>query len=275
MSRSETSSLLYLYCIINPDSGTTELLSAGGIPGVEDGEPLFVVESAGLLAAVSHVPSETFSEEPLNELLTDLPRLAPYAIRHEQAIRDLCEAVPALLPMTFGMVYRSEAGVQELLKERAGDFHARLARLRGQQEWEIKVFRRPAELLAAAAASTARRSEPTAAGPDGPGRAYLLQRLHERRSAEEAARMAAEMLGAVRDRIGAVSSSTHLETVDSAAVGDVGLVCRLAALVPATGAGAFRRLATDLTQQYEPLGMALELSGPWAPYSFVTDDDDA
>src|SRR6266567_3397648 len=139
MSRGDPG-LLYLYCVLEPESAADALLSTGEVAGVEPGECLFPIRASNLVAAVSRVPSDLFSEQALNELMTDLPRLAPYAIRHEQAIRDLCDAGPALLPMTFGAVYLSEARVRMLLRHHAADFRHRLEGVRDRQEWEVKVF---------------------------------------------------------------------------------------------------------------------------------------
>ncbi|HTE86308.1 MAG TPA: GvpL/GvpF family gas vesicle protein [Dehalococcoidia bacterium] len=279
MSRGE-SSLLYLYCILEPDTAATGLLSDGDVPGVEPQEPLFAIEGAKLVAAVSRVQRETFSEEGLNELLTDLPRLAPYAIRHEQAIRDLFHAAPALLPMTFGSVYLSNSRIRRMLAEHATDFRMRLDRLRGRQEWEMKVFQRPAALLAAAAASAAQRPEAsrpnnvTDATP-GPGKAYLLQRLQERWSVEEAGRMTAAMLRSIQARLATVSSATRIENSEGASADNIDLVCRLAVLVPSSRSGDLQTLTDDLQREFEPLGLSLELSGPWPAYSFVGGDDGA
>ena len=265
--------LLYAYCIFEPATEASDLLSQSRIPGVEPGEPLFAIETAGLAAAVSRVPQELFCEEGLNELLSDLPRLTPYAVRHEQATREIFNAARSLLPLTFGSIYLSTSRVRKLLTERAPEFRRKLDELRDQQEWEIKVFQRPAVLLAAAAAAGKARSSTSAGEAPGPGKAYLLQRLQERWSVEEAGRMTADMLRAIQSKLATVSTGTRIENSEGPTAETIDLVCRLALLVPALKRQDLLAVTEALRREYEPLGLALELNGPWPAYSFVGEDD--
>src|SRR5439155_16909931 len=88
-SPARSSSLVYLYGIVEAGTPAHRLLKEQSIPGLDPGDPLFAVESAGLVAAVSLVSAEAFQEQPLHELVADLPRLASYAIRHEVAVGRL------------------------------------------------------------------------------------------------------------------------------------------------------------------------------------------
>lgn len=263
--------LFYVYCILERGAATGELAS-GAIAGVEPEAPLFAIEAGGLVAATSRVPQEVFCEEALNELLTDLPRLTPYAVRHEKAIREIFDVAQTVLPLTFGSVYLSADRVRGMLTDRAPELRSRLERLRGRQEWEVKIFQRPAVLLAAAA-TAATNARHAASGDTGPGRAYLLQRLQERWSVEEAGRMTAEMLRSIQSRLAGVSSATRIENAEGPTADDIELVCKVAALVPSSKTNDLMDVTNDLRQEYDPLGLSLELNGPWPAYSFVGDDN--
>jgi hypothetical protein len=265
--------LIYVYCIIEPDSRAFTMLERREVDGLDPREPLFPISAAGIVAAVSRVPAETFQEEPLNVLVKDLSRLAPYAVAHEHAIRTLLPAAPALIPMMFGAVYRTEERVSTLLAEQGADFRRRLDHLRDRQEWEVKVFRRPAELLSAVAASISQVNSTADAAPASPGRAYLLERLQQQRLRREAVRMTSELLGSIRERLEAVSFRVRVDPIESATSRDPELVCKIAALVARPKTGAFRALTAEMSRDYDALGLGLELSGPWAPYSFVEWDD--
>src|SRR5438128_1804579 len=119
---SHCTSFLYLYGIVPAESSSHHLLEARQVPGLEPTEPLFPVAVGELVAAVSAVPSDSFEEQALNELVGDLGRLAPLAVRHEEAIRMLLEAGPAIVPMSFGTVYRSQERLVATLQERADEF---------------------------------------------------------------------------------------------------------------------------------------------------------
>jgi len=262
--------LLYLYCVVEAGTAAERLLASGQVPGLEPGEALFPIEHLGLVAAVSRVPAATFHEEPLNALLADLARLTPYAVRHEEAIRAFMAAAPALVPMAFGTVYLDERRVRGLLRERAVELRALLGRLRGKQEWGLKVFRDTARLLEAAdATSPELRQLAAEAAAAGPGRAYLLGKRRERVRATEAARLAGEALDDIGERLAALSDEAQSDPDALDPSSRMPLALKAAFLVAAERAAAFRAAAEELRDTYEPRGLSLELSGPWAPYSFV------
>jgi hypothetical protein len=162
------------------------------------------VAHGGLVAAVSPVPAATFDEAPLNEFVADLPRLTPYAVRHEEAMRALLPAASALVPMTFGAVYRDEASVRAMLAARTRELQGYLDRVRGCYEWGLKVYRDAARWQASAAVESAELLRLAAeAAQATPGRAYLLRKQRERQVAAESDRLAAEALDGITARLGA------------------------------------------------------------------------
>lgn len=264
-------SLVYLYAVVEAGSRAHQALAAGEIAGLDPAAPLFAVEAAGLAAAVSYVPAALFAEEPLNALVTDLQRLTPFAVRHEAAIARLQPHAPALVPLTFGAVYERPERVRLLLAEQATAFHAMLDRVRGRQEWGIKVSRNMAQSLAAVGdhSEELRRLAAEAAAAS-PGRAFILNKQRQRILADEADRMVAAACNELLEELAAVSAAarrdqiTRLDTVES-----VQLALKAAFLVDETAADRFRALAGALNERIAPRGLRLELSGPWAPYSFV------
>lgn len=261
--------LFYLYCIFESGTEAKRWLEERCIPGLEPEEPLFPVEAAGLVAAVSRVPGETFQEEPLHALLKELPRLAPFALRHDEAIRALLPLAPALVPMTLGAVYRSPQKVADLLQERAPLFQDLLASLRGKQEWGVKVFRDNLRLLEAAANSDQLRRLAEEAAQSGPGKAYLIRKQRERLLLNEAERLASQSLEVILQDLTAVSDAVHVDEVPATQPSSLPLALKASFLVEASMVEAFRSVAVGLEGSYAPLGLHLELNGPWAPYSFV------
>jgi hypothetical protein len=264
----DRSCLLYLYGVVAPDSGAAELLRERRIPGIEQGQPLFAIEAAGLVAAVSRVPAALFDEEPLNALVADLERLAPYAVRHEEAMRAMIGS--AVIPMTFGAVYRTREGITALLREHAADFGDRLARFDGRCEWGLKVFVDHARLAQfAEQESDALRALAEEAAAASPGRAYLIMRKREQMLIGEADRLTAGWLAAIVGRLTGMSTDVALDEPVPVQPGAETLVCKVAFLVGDDGIDAFREGVDELRRTYAPRGLRLELSGPWAPYSFA------
>ncbi|MGH2583783.1 MAG: GvpL/GvpF family gas vesicle protein [Dehalococcoidia bacterium] len=260
--------LLYLYGITTPNSAAHALITARGVPGIELQEPLFPVEAGGLIAAVSRVPAATFDEAPLNDLVADLSRLTPYAVRHEEAVRALLGS--ALIPMTFGAVYRDPEGVAALLEERTGEFRRLLDRLEGRQEWGLKVFAQAQRIREATEAESpallALAGEAAAATP---GHAYLLTKKRDRMLAEESSRLAAAALAEILHRLAALSADAVQDDPGPDQPGAEQLALKAAFLVDTAAAEPFCATAVELERAHAPHGLCLELSGPWAPYSFV------
>lgn len=262
--------LLYLYCVLEPSTEAVQLLRSGRVEGLDPTEPLFPIEAEGVIAAVSRVPMADFAEEALNELVTDLPRLAPLVVRHEGAVRTLYAVAPALVPMAFGAVYREPEGVLRFLTAEAERLAALLDAVRGRQEWGVKVFADAAALRGAAERSSgaliALDDEAKAAGP---GRAYLLQRKREEIVASETRAFLGAALENIVDLLGANSSSIRLDEIPRDQDGPTELVLKAAFLIEEAAAQAFQSRAAEMKDTYLSQGLSVEVTGPWAPYSFT------
>ncbi|MBI2911605.1 MAG: GvpL/GvpF family gas vesicle protein [Chloroflexi bacterium] len=257
--------LLYVYGILEAGTGAHRLLRTGSIAGLDPAEPLFPIEQAELVAAVSRVPSETFAEEPLNQLLTDLPLLAPFAVRHGEAVRALLEASPALIPMAFGALFHGTAGIRQLLEQRERVFCDLLERVRGRREWGLKVLGDRERLQRAAEAGSTLRELAREIEVASSGRAYLLRKRRERLVAAATQRLAAEGVGTVVERLAAASIASRREELPSGAA----LLAKAAFLVDVSASDSFVVLARELHERFSAQGLTLEVTGPWAPYSFV------
>ncbi len=268
--------LLYLYCVFERDTPGRRMLERGTTPGLEEGQPLFAIEAKGLAAAVSRVSADVFQEEPLNALLQDLRRLAPYAVRHEQAISALLPEVPALIPMTMGSVYRSRESVMEMLEANAQRFLMLLRRLSGKREWTLRVLReRTLFLNAVQARSPILRDLEAQASREAPGRAYLLRKQQERVLEGEAEAPLRQATGTIVEELRQVSTALHVDDLPRVEPSEVMLAFKAALLVDVQGQRAFQSAARELADRYGGQGLRVEVTGPWAPYSFVGESRDA
>lgn len=107
-------------------------------------------------------------------------------------------------------------------------------------------------------------------GGAGSGRAYLQRRKAQRTRHEDAAREAAETAARVREVAAAhaVDRVAHRPQQGELATGEGRNITNDAYLVPMAAtdefAAAVRESARDLP------GVRVEVTGPWAPYSFAT-----
>ena len=259
-------SLVYVYGIGRTDGADDA--AAASLRGMDDGAVR--IERVGDLAAfVSDVPEQEFAEAPLNANLSDMAWLAPRAVRHQEVNAALAAALDALVPLSFGTVFRDRAGVERMLRERAAEIGPRLDRLRGKAEW-IATVRRDENVARAALESA---SEPLRAlrveiGAAAPGRAYLCaRRLDETVRQELRASDAGAVVAAAEalERAGGLLFREPL--IEDAGVG---MIARFSVLAERRRGAPF---AGDDLGAWAARGYTLELTGPWPAYRFSTVSD--
>jgi hypothetical protein len=232
--------------------------------GVGDA-PVRVVEQGGLIALVSTVGLADFGEEALRNHLEDLAWLESTARAHHTVVDIVAAAAPAL-PLRLATVYRNDQRVREVLEDRRGEFVGALDRIAGRTEWGVKGYADLDEF----ATNTAADAD-TAAG--SPGTSYLRRRQAERRDEEHARHEAAIFAERIDAELRGIAVAGRLHPPqDPQLSGHHGLMLLNAAyLVDDERAGEFRTAVTRLAERRP--GVRLELTGPWAPYSFAAEEE--
>jgi hypothetical protein len=218
----------------------------------------------GLVAAVSPVPGQDFEEAALRVHLEDLDWLESTARAHHRVVEAL-DARTTVLPLRLVTLYRDDERVAAMLRARCDTFTSRLTDLAAQVEWGVKIYvEEPAADVSAAAPPDTDMS---------PGRAYLSHRRAQRHAREDAhryAEQAAARVGAVA-RHYAADRVQHRPQQGQLASEQGENVLNDAYLVPLEHAEDFR---TDVVEAANGLpGVRVEVTGPWAPYSFATADE--
>ncbi|ROQ27064.1 gas vesicle protein GvpL/GvpF [Streptomyces sp. PanSC19] len=226
-----------------------------------DGRALRLVESAGLAAVVSSVPSGAFGEQGLRAQLEDMTRLEAIARAHH-AVVDAAFAGTTVLPMRLATVYLDDARVAGMLAARRDRFLELLARLDGHVELGVKVY-------ADVGAVTPPKTEAVAVA-ESPGRAYLQRRRAQRRGTRDLYRAAA---GVAEEAVRVAEGLSRARVVHRPQQGGLAPargenLANEAYLVPTGDVGRFTT-ALDATARAAP-GVRVEVTGPWAPYSFAT-----
>lgn len=246
-----TDTLVYLYAVADAADAQDHAIS-----GVE-GAPVRRVVADGLAAVVSSVDAERFGEEALRRSLEDLQWLEKVARSHHEVVASLARSGP-VAPVRMATVYLDDQNVRALLHDRASALHRALDRVRGRSEWGVKAYAVPAP-------EADDRDEADGAKP---GTSYLMRRRAERDRAAGGLRAAVEAADAVHRVISDLADATRrYEPQDPRLSGRrEQMVLNAAYLVDEAGAAAVRRLVEDRDMPE----LRLELTGPWAPYSFAT-----
>ncbi|MFD9206036.1 GvpL/GvpF family gas vesicle protein [Streptomyces sioyaensis] len=256
----------YVYALSR--AGTALDTRAPQLTGLDNG-PLRTVTCGELSALVSSVPADAYSEEGMRARLEDLSELEAVARTHH-AVIEAAYATTTVLPMRLATVYLDDARVRSMLHERRADFGELLTWLQGHVELGVKVYADPREAAAAPPAPTPAPARGSASASVGSGRAYLQQRRAQRRHHRDAYRAAGAVAGAVPDRVSALARArvAHRPQQGDLASGPGENISNEAYLVPAERTGQFHQALTGLADDVP--GVHVEITGPWAPYSFAT-----
>ncbi|MGW4794131.1 GvpL/GvpF family gas vesicle protein [Nonomuraea sp. NPDC004297] len=253
----------YLYAV----AGDTTVPGPEGLKGVAGRDVRTIVQS-GLVAYVSTVPLDQFGEEPLRRSMEDLDWIGETAHAHHRVVAAVALLGP-VAPVRLVTVYNGEDQVRRLLDERHDDFADTLSHVTGRQEWGVKAYVVKPPTGSNPSADDGKRDDE----PANPGLAYLKRRQASLRTREESWRDAAARAEHIHDvlRSVAVASRRHRAQDPQLSGRDEWMVLNGAYLIDEAQAEEFAGVLDGLRGQ----GIELELTGPWAPYSFAALDEGA
>ncbi|MFI2431774.1 GvpL/GvpF family gas vesicle protein [Streptomyces sp. NPDC018693] len=252
--------LSYAYAVLRAAEPPPTALAA--VRGVAQA-PVTLVDAGSVAAAVSAVPADEFSQTALKAHLEDLRWLESTARAHHLVIETLA-AHTSVLPLRLATVYLDDNRVREMLQAHEAAFTASLDRLADHVEWGVKVY-------ADIPPSSAPPPPPSGPADDpNPGRAYLRHRRHQRQAHEDTRRAAEEAVRRTELQAQnlAVERTRHRPqqgTLAAPAPGEN--IANDAYLVPRRLAEEFRDRMSHAADDLP--GVRIEVTGPWAPYSFA------
>ncbi|MBI2570694.1 MAG: GvpL/GvpF family gas vesicle protein [Candidatus Schekmanbacteria bacterium] len=261
------SELLYVYGFTPPGPLLVAMQVSHG--GVDGSGPLGAIEHAGVAALASAVPASVFGAEALQERLLDARWVVTQAERHNEVLQQAL-ACGSVVPCRFATLFSGEAALRQALEHCGAALTAAFARLDGRVEWAVRAF------------LDARPTPPPPSPPGGPsgdagnaarrGRTYLLGKVADRqaqRSAAAQATVRAEaIVAAVADAADEVVA-LPVRALPGETPGKPFL--NLACLVRRDRQEAFSAAMTHQAAAESAHGVALTVTGPWPPFTFVSE----
>ncbi|MFF6772458.1 GvpL/GvpF family gas vesicle protein [Streptomyces sp. NPDC012637] len=254
----EQGELTYAYAVVRPAAALDED-ALRGVEGVASGT-VRLVDAGAVAAAVGSVPQSEFSEAALKVRLENLDWLERVARAHNGVVEFLASRT-TVLPLRLATVYVDDDRVLDVLRRGTETFTRMLNRFADHVEWGVKVY---AETPRGAGAP----DDADADAPD-PGRAYLRRRRQQREDRGAAWSAAAEAVRRIEAEAGAVAVdlARHRPQQGQLAVGTGENVANDSYLVPRDRSDEFRERVRRSTLDLN--GVRVEITGPWAPYSFA------
>ncbi|MEU2117913.1 GvpL/GvpF family gas vesicle protein [Streptomyces sp. NPDC016459] len=238
--------------------------AAGSLRGIYGSPVLFL--TAGPTAtqpalgfATSHVPHRDFSEHALKNHFEDLDWLESVARAHHDVVQAL-SLHATVLPLRMATVYQDDDRARQALAEQHNAFADRIAQLADHTEFGVKIY------LASTTAPP--DTGPAADAGNTPGKAYL-QRRRAQHNAQEAVYSQAQKAAAAIDAITSRYASQRVRhpTQSGTLSGPAENVLNDAYLIPDPYAEQFQAAIAEAAGVFDDV--RVEVTGPWAPYSFA------
>jgi hypothetical protein len=235
--------------------------------GIDEPHPPFFRRSGRVAAILSRVAQSEFCGPAGEKNLQDLAWLAPRACRHEAVLEQVMR-LGAVLPARFGTLFSSTASLESFMRQHEDAIRRFLERVRGQEEWAVKGFLDPARAEADWLAR--RRSEKPGLPGLPPGLAYLQEQSLRIQAKEALDDRVAEVCGNLLEELNLLASEIVPRRIMAHERPDAAreMVLNWALLLPSAAVADFRGRIERANVEQNVGGLALEVSGPWPPYSF-------
>ncbi len=264
---------LYLYSV-REKVKETPVISKRGIDGKRE---VFALAYREVEAVVSKVFLEEFaSEEIQKKAQEDLNWIKEKALTHARVIQEamIKDGVGlSLIPMKFGTIFRDEARLEEVLEKNYAKIKEALERVRGKQEWSVKVYLRDRKALEEKTKEKydviKEKEREIASLPEG--MAYFMEEEIKEFISKEVERE-------LNNIVIYLHNSLKKQAVDSVRCKILGkeltgridpMVLNTAYLFPEEKNEDFKREVEALNGEMQALGLYVEYNGPWPAYNFT------
>ncbi|HEX6502170.1 MAG TPA: GvpL/GvpF family gas vesicle protein [Terriglobales bacterium] len=238
--------VVYLYGVTEKEIPLTK------IAGVDGGNPVEAIPCAGLVCWVSRVSRAEFADNlPAN--MENLDWLAEASVQHQRVVSAIARETD-ILPARFGTVFLTAASLETDVRSKKSILEKDFARIRGSDEFGIKVFSVPPKIEAPAI-------------PAGSGKDYLKAKaaLLQRRPAKQQTPDPA--LQDFQGELGRIAVATAESGKISG--GQRGLQWQTSVLLRRADRKKFDALLRRYCKQWAG-ERRIECTGPWPAYSFVS-----
>lgn len=235
-------------------------LDLRGVIGVGGG-PLRTTECGAFQAVVEDVPMQEFNQKRLEQRLQNLAWVEEKARAHDR-VELAISSQADVLPFRFCTLLGGSDDLEKLIAAQSSHFEIMLERVAGAMEWGVKVIRLPG-----CTGKNRSSSTPRAQG-SGKGAAYLMRKKQELRGKEETQRETYMAASALLNDLAVIAREKVV--LPPRQDQDRNLILNTSFLIDRRKEREFHERVRSLGEEGSALGLALEMTGPWSPYSFTS-----
>lgn len=234
--------------------------------------PLRIGES--MEAIVSRVPLDEFGSEEISwKAQNDLQWIKEKSLLHNQVIAKSGECFDGpVIPMKFGSIFQNEESLEKSIKENYKKFIRLFKKLRGKEEWSVKVFADEEKLKCRVVENNPLlRKKRKKIASLSPGRAYFEEKEFE---SEVEARKDAELQKFADEIYKCIPPYADEIKLGKILAGELTMksepmILNVALFIYKENRDTFLKDIDNLRGAVREKGLIVEVSGPWPPYSFV------
>ena len=252
LPKTRTPDFCYVYCAAE---GDLPQLPAAGI--IEGSTPRIVRLDGAVALIVSDVPATTYAPDALEPRLADLDWVASAGERHHQVIDRLAEGGATVLPFRLFTLFSGEDVAVATLAQRREAMTRTFNRVRGKQEWVLRIGKPDAAKAAVEATAITTRES---------GTSFLQAKADAKRQSAARATRVKEDAAAAYEALEQLADAAKTRAVEG------NLILDAAFLVPPSRLDAMREILTRRAERLLRDGCPVSLTGPWPPYSFASMD---
>ncbi len=254
---------LYLYCLTYSNQITNLPQTA-----IDESFPLLTIKENNIAAVISQVLFNDFVGSAAETQLQDVQWVAPRVYRHETVIQEIQKQSP-LLPARFGTLFSSEIQLREFLQTETKTIIEFLEKVAQREEWGVKGFMDRTKALNAFTQKALTEQEETLRRLST-GARYFQERQIQKEAEKELNQVLKEILTQIVNNLVPLShDSCERQVLSRKATGRVeNMVSNWAFLIDTNQLAAFQAQVATINQKHQQIGLTLDLSGPWPPYSF-------
>jgi len=222
------------------------------VPGA--GAPRLIAVDRDVWAVVADAPLERFGGEQLRDELQDVEAISRHALAHASVVEFFFHRAP-VIPLKLFTLFSADDRVRQHLESRLTRLRKLFGKLRGLEEWGVRVITGEVEADSAKSFTS--------------GRDYLQvkKRLSDQNAAPS--RALVKEANTALTALGRSASKVRKEAFPPPRRGRP-FVAGASFLVKAKRRSRWKKEVTKLTAALAKRGHRLEVSGPWPPYHFVS-----
>lgn len=263
---------LYAYGLVGKSSKQLNIL------GIDKKNKVYPVEGKGMAVLVSKIDTDKFQDE-IKKLLSKLTKTAGTVpnetekiLRGHEDVVDTLMKLTTVVPFKFGTILKDEEAASKMLWEYEEKFKKLLSKFTGREEWGLKVYVDNQEFKKRLAKEKPRLQKlDEKKGKLSKGAAYLLGRKMEEESKNDVTATLTKISEGIFQEAGKDAYEAKLnKTLPQKLTGkNKEMILNTAFLIEKERVARFCKQVKKIIEKYGSMGIEIELSGPWPPYSFT------